>query len=58
MDKLKDLIRAHLDLLQKDDLWIIYLLIRKLIRKKGAVQDGPDTERSEAVHTRRLHRRR
>lgn len=33
MDKLKELIRAHLDLLQKDDLWVIYLLIRKLIRK-------------------------
>lgn len=33
MEKMKELIMAHLDLLQKDELMLIYLLIRKLIRK-------------------------
>lgn len=33
MDKIKELIKAHLDMLTRDELKLIYLLIRKLVRK-------------------------
>lgn len=33
MEKYREIIRAYLDLLNREELWIIYLLIRLIARK-------------------------